>query len=671
MTHSTSGKADLLLALPRRRPSRATPLPPYTRALLRAVQRGRGAELFPPVVERGPDGVLFPSRRLAGADDASRLRGVLDRPAFHPWVELVESLGHACGDLARRHPGLLARSVLRVTNADLFGALLREAFSVCAASPPSEPPEEPRRLCEGFQAFFTTFLERLARDVRAGLFRKHGYDGPVVGLWSNPDETHNGRQAVLRVQFRRGGAVAYKPRPAGGEALFLSERRSGSRGSLFELLNALPPSAGKVCLPTMRIFTGRGADRRDYAWHEWIPRPRRWGVLRSAAGRQLEGCRLEPRAAERFWHDAGALSAACFALGVADLYAGNLLVGQRPGERRPLLYPVDLELYFSPLRRLPETGLVSDVQEHGNHHVGLERLARWCAADGPSTCFFETPSGGLQLRRRREPWGRQEARSVIGDTRGHIGFGAYLPSYLRGMFDLWALLLMERPRVTAFLRRNVAGHRVRVLVKATTDYVEALDDQLLSRKQASRRSGSARFSAEEQEQLRRLDVPYFFKEATGGPLRYLRGSPGRMTARRAGPQRISEPHPPPSQAVLEGGHFDLMNLGAAVRDAVAFVFPDVGAGTRSDTRLGVHLDLRSRERGQVTFDWKELERRLVYVWNRRELSVRAEALPRRSRQGSSVRAMPPVAPRSACSRCSRSEVGRSNTSQRVREGIGT
>ena len=43
-------------------------------------------------------------------------------------------------------------------------------------------------------------------------------------LWANPEETHNGRQRVLRVGFEHGGALAYKPRPADGEIAFLAQR---------------------------------------------------------------------------------------------------------------------------------------------------------------------------------------------------------------------------------------------------------------------------------------------------------------------------------------------------------------------------------------------------------------------------------------------------------------
>jgi hypothetical protein len=569
--------------------------------------------------------VLQVARLLRGEEDARRVQALLARPTFRPLLELLEEVDGWCRSTAKRHPGLLGPRVLTLTQAELFGPLLREAFTLCAAAGDGPPPPGPRVLWEGFQSFFSRFLARLARDVRAGVLRRAGFVEPVTGLWANPEETHNGRQCVLRVRFRKGGAVAYKPRPAGGEALFLAEGRGGRPGSLFELLNGLPPASGAVRLPTLQVLEGRGADRFAYSWQEWIGRPRQWGTLRESEHLRLEGCRLPPREAERFWHHAGSLSATCFALGLADLFGGNVLAGARRGDRGPLAYPVDLELFFAPLQRLPETGLVSGAREGGNHHVGFERQARWCTTGGPLVCFSETPGGALQLRRRTRAWAREETRSVVADTAGHTGFGAWLPAYLRGMFDLWTLLLLEKPRVVGFLRRASRRRFVRVLVKPSQVYGEALDRMVLVPGSApvARPRPRVRFSREEREQLLRFDVPYFFRSAQGGPLLYLKEG---SRVERAGRQQFLEPHAPPDRQVLEGERLTLANLGVAVRDAIAYVFPDVPQRAVSDSRRGVHFELKGAERGRVSFDWKETGRRLTYTWNRGALRVSMDEL---------------------------------------------
>jgi hypothetical protein len=592
------------------------------------VRKGRAVSFFPPVAQRGPEGVLRAARPLQGEEDARRLCSALALPRFRPLLEFIEQLGDWGRSAARRNPKLLAPRLLTITHGELFGPLISDAFTLCAAAGEGPPPPSLRVLLEGFQAFFSLFLDRLVRDERAGVFHRAGFLGPIVGLWAHPEETHNGRQSVLRLRFRKGGALAYKPRPAGGEALFLREGRKGAARSLFEWLNGLPAASGAVRLPTMRILEGRGRDRLAYSWQEWIPRPRQWGTLRQAGNVRLEGCRLTPPEAERFWHHAGALTAACFAVGAADLYAGNLLVGTRRGERQPLPYPVDLELFFAPVGRLPETGLISEVPERGNHHVGFERLARWCTVGGPLACFFPSRGGGLRLQRRTQPWARDEARSVVADTRGNIGYGAYLLPYLRGMFDLWTLLLLEKQRVSRFLRRAAQRRFVRVLVKPTAVYVEELDRMSLSagRSPPAKPGGGVHFSREEREQLLRFDVPYFFRQAQGGPLLHQVPPPGPFRWKRAGRQQLLEPIDPPARRVLDGEQITLGNLGVAVRDAVAFVFPDVGQRIAEDPRRGIRMELRDAQRGAVSFDWREVDQRLTYSWNRRELHVSTEPL---------------------------------------------
>lgn len=592
--------------------------------MVEAVSRGCGHAFFPPVVRRGPEGALQAARTLRGEEDARLLESLLARPRFRPLGTFLEELDTWCRSTARRYPRLLGRRVLTLTQADLFGPLISEAFTWCAAA--RGEPADLRVLLEGFQRFFSLFLVRFARDVRAGVFRRAGWSGPLVGVWLNPEETHNGRQSVLRLRFRQGGSVAYKPRPAGGEALLLAEGRTGAARSFFDWLNHLP-EGGSMRLPTLRVLEGRGADRFAYSWQEWIERPRQWAPIRQAEGLRLEACQLTPREAERFWHRAGSLSAACFALGAADLHAGNVLVGARRGERQPLPYVVDLELFFCPLERLSETGLIADEQERGNHHVAFERKARWCTTGGPLVCFFESRGGGLRLVRRTRPWGREEARSVVVDTEGHVGFGAYLLPYLRGLFEMWTLLLVERPRVVAFLRRAARSRFVRVLVKPTAVYDEALDRRVLSSRRTppERGRGRVRFSAEEREQLSRFDVPYFFRRASGGALLTLTPPP-RAVRERAGGQQFLESHAPPSRLVREGGQITLMKLGVAVRDAVAFVFRDVPERLREEPRMGVRIALQDALRGEVAFDWPEVDKRLIYSWTRRELRMRVEPL---------------------------------------------
>src|SRR5262249_40048511 len=153
---------------------------------------------------------------------------------------------------------------------------------------------------------------------------------------------------------------------------------------------------------------------------------------------------------------------------------------------------------------------------------------------------------------RTGPWARRETASVVADTSGRVGFAAYAGAYLRGMFDLWTKLVCERDRVTALVRRAARAGVVRVLIRPTAAYAAELDRRMLGplRLRSRRPRLRAQLSREERAQLRQLDVPYFFRRATGGPLRWI--DPATGAHRPAGRQPTRDPRQPPSAAILAG-----------------------------------------------------------------------------------------------------------------------
>jgi hypothetical protein len=631
-------------------------LPRHTRRLVAAVRAGRGGALFPPVLRACPEGVETCARELAGDRDARLIAGALARAALAPLVMRIEQLGAWCDAAASRCAGLLGPRLLAVDNAALFGPVLRDGFAACAAggdgaddstveidddtatdpaidaagaahrvaapAPHTAVDAALDALFGGTRRTLARFLRRLARDLD-GPLGAAGARGPVRELWTAPDETHNGGERVIRARFRAGGAWAYKPRPATGERMLIADR-----GSLFARLNALPAAARAVRLPTLRVVAGSGRDRRAYSWQEWIERPREWGTIRRSrrGDLALAACRLAPRDAERFWHRAGALAAACFAFGASDLHTGNLVVGRRRAARAAMAYPVDLEIALFPVARLADTGLIA-AEHRGGHdrhgdahdHVGFERLARWCTIGGPSAGFVEH-RGGLALRRRTRAWARRETSSIVADTRGRIGFGAYAAAYLRGMFDLWTKLVCDRAELTAALQRAARDGFVRVVLRSTADYAAERDRRML----APGTPAAQPLSPEERAQLARLDVPYFFRRATGGPLLWI--DPATGAHRTAGRQPAGAPRQPPSPTICSGERFALLELGVALRDALTYVRSDLPRRRWRDRRRGVTISISGPRRGSVAFDWHRASRRVTYAWRGSTITVDVAAL---------------------------------------------
>ncbi|WP_328459330.1 DUF4135 domain-containing protein [Streptomyces sp. NBC_00448] len=583
--------------------------------LVDAVARGEAGRALPPVVRDGPEGTAVVVRWLSGAADARQVADLLARPRFRPLAEALAALARWCAEPAGQSDAVLAPGVLAASNTGLFGPLVLEGMTACAL----RTADEARRLLAlrnaQWQAALTLFLARLHRDMSCtGWPAEPRFRGAVTSLWAHGDETHNGGHRVLRVGFAGGGAVAYKPRPASGEALFLAG--GDADASLFALLNSLPAASGEVWLPTLRCWRGTGADRAAYCWQEWVDPPPDPGVLRRSGRWKLTGTVLDCAAAPAFWHRAGALAAAAAAFGMSDLIGENVLVGALPAHPGPALYPVDLEVFLTGLTGLYDTGLVHDPEAGGTHHVGLERTARWCAPDGPVLHWRERVDGGLALERRSRPLARTATRSVVGDTRGRTGYGPYLPAMLRGMFDAWTLMCRSRERLAGFLAERLPDHFVRVVARDSAEYDLHRDVP----------AGSPDFAAAEREQMARGDVPYFFRSAAGGELLVVRppdDAHGTFRPADAGP--CAQPWWPPAPDVCAGVGLTLAGLGPALRDAVRYVHGD-GPHDVHDRAAGVRLRLRGPRHGQVCFDWPQTGRRITFTWDAARIRLRVDAL---------------------------------------------
>lgn len=605
-------------------------LTPVARRVVAAVRDGVAGGLFPPVVTAGPDGTVGVDRLLGGAADARMLAHALTEPRFAPLVSMLDRLDGWCAAATPRYSAVVATGVLDVTNADLFGPVVAEAFVACAAGRAHHARRRVAEWAARCEAFLTLFLDRLLRDMTSCWPAEPAFRGPVVGLWTHGEETHNGRQRVLRLDCAGGGRVAYKPRPASGELLFTSATGDGPPASVFGLLNDSPAASGEVRLPVLSCWRGTGP---GYLWQEWIEAPPQWGTIRESGPWRLSGTTLTPREAARFWRRTGSLAAAMFAFGITDMIGGNVVTGTRPGEREPLLYPIDLEIYFCRVARLYDTGLLHDrTAEVDQHHVGLECVPRWCDAEGAPVCWRAEPDGTLRLHRRRRSRTRTETRTVVADTEGRTGYGHYLPAMLRGMFDAWTLMCRQRPAIRRFLSTATAGHHVRVLRQPTFRYFDSLVPRWLSGGGAAPvpADQDVHFDRAETDQLRRMDVPYFCRSLAGGPVLRVAPPPAAFETAAVAARPAPEGGWPPLPELLDGANLELTGLGVALRDAVEHVFDDVPEQVTehgvTEESLGVRLHLQSPTDGQVGFDWPEVGRRVTYLWNREKVRVRIDAV---------------------------------------------
>lgn len=622
--------SDLSIQVPARAARDAAQAAPEPSAVLRrwlaATAAGGEAWWWPPRVRIDEDGMLQPARAWKGLRDAARIGAALRDPRLRRWGAFLDLLDRDCAALARRHAATVDAAALSLDNRALHAPVVRDALLICLAG--RRVPSRLRELGEAHRHFLRLFLRRLARDGRSGVLADHGYHGRVQALWANPEETHNGRQSVLRLQFERGGALAYKPRPADSEIAFLAEHDGGG---LFARLNRLAPASGAIRLPTLRVFHGRGGDRAAYLWQEWVEPPRRYRRL-PVAHERVHATVLPARQARRFWRRAGCLTAACFGFGLVDLGPGNVLCGERDGET--LLIPVDLEVCLFPVRRLEDTGLITGERDRGRYPAGLERTLA-SEVEGPVVAFFGEADGVQRLHATPRPWRRVHARSLVADREGRAGYGACPLEFLRGMFDLWMLVHLHRDEVMRDLRRAVRGRHTRVLVRATADYATARDTFGVIAADAATSASTERspaFSASERAQLRRGDVPYFFRRIQAdAPLLALAPPPQAWTAQRVGAQPRAADEINPSPQLLSGENWDLLQLGVALRDAVAYVLPELSArngllGEVDDPRLGVRLQWQGAQDGEVAFEWPREDRRLVYRWAGETIGLRIEAI---------------------------------------------
>lgn len=540
------------------------------------------AAMLPPVVVDGPDGTLAPAPPPADAVAVRTAETLTADPRFAPLVRTLDHIDTWGAARSVQHEALI-RCALHTTNSGLYTPLVQGVMAACHLMPAHDASDVADLRTTQFLEALDVFLARAHRDLASAAWPTDPrFAGPIVGLSAADGETHNRGQRVLKVQMAGGAEVAYKPRPANGEAFF---------GGLFALLNSLTPASGPIQLANHGVWCGAAGS----CWQEWIDPPARAGVVRTDGSWTMTGTVLPIDEACEYWRRAGHLAAVSSAFGISDLIASNVLPGARGGfgDPQPMPYPIDLECSFSGAARLQSTCLVRGPDAIHHYQPGFDAEASWRSRDSGGLVLRRGNDGTLRLDVADRPLARLSAPEVVADDAGRIGFAPYLDTFLRGMFDAWTLLCRHRDRIRTHVQKEAQDLYIRVLLRPTADYASLIDARLRGREP----DGDISLGPDELRQLQGWDVPYYLRAATGGPM---------LVVASAEPPVLepigTEPGMPGLDRYREP---TLAGLGPAIRDAV------LCAGAAPEP---------------VGFDWHEAGKRVVYEWDDTTIRTRIEPI---------------------------------------------
>jgi lantibiotic modifying enzyme len=306
------------------------------------------------------------------------------------------------------------------------------------------------------------FCQRLHRDSTR-LAHWLGLDRlpPIASLTATASDMHPGAHLVLRILFRNGSCIFYKPRPVTGEWLW---------HALLESIAATDPT---LHLPAAQVLLGANPER--YGWME--------SVLPHPPGPR-------PQSTPSYWHNAGAMLCLASHVGLTDLHLGNIIatptgpaVTDAECLGAPILsnHTIDLEKapardFDAILQALVATGLLPSQATHGLPDV---------------SGLFGSAAEGSPLHLPQ--WSRDsQARPVLttvpavlldhGNSPGIPSTLTVLPHLVNGYRHAGEVLLQARNSLLAekssWRRLLICSHAPRVVLRDTLTYALLLSRSL-------------------------------------------------------------------------------------------------------------------------------------------------------------------------------------------------
>ena len=341
----------------------------------------------------------------------------------------------------------------------------------------------------------TELLHRLETDRHelSARFKAQHFDFPIVAVDAGLSDPHRGGRSVVRLQFKNGTRLIYKPRSLGPEALFVS------------WIDWLNTGETPYSLRSVHCW-----DRGDYGWME--------NIDHSLCETRADGC--------AFYWRAGALLGLTYLVRGVDFHRENLIAAGA----FPLL--IDLEALWhtqKPGGDRPADSIDSVLRTgflpQGDPQLALyERsaLSRQILSTRTSSVWNHVNRDAMILETKRRP--------IL--TRNHLPASAdaiclgsdFVPEVRAGFQWVGEKLLGTaegRETLESWVRALVFCPR-RLILGLTSHYQNAIDRLTLPRalrKPRSPTDSSIEFSpsnrpkaAQENRALEQMDIPYFVQD---------------------------------------------------------------------------------------------------------------------------------------------------------------